>query len=213
MPALAYDASMLIRLAAFDLDGTLIRDRTCVEAIAEAIGRTQETAAFEDLGVRDLAGMTTARTAMAGWYRPYSTEALLEPVQQLALAPGTVEGFELLRSRDVTTAILSLTWKPAVEWFAQKLGADHAIGTSHTDDGVEHVWPEDKGLWLREMSARLGLDIQEVAAVGDSDGDREMLAASGLRIFVGDSALELPGVLHMPGADMYDVAERIVAGG
>ncbi len=42
-----------IRLAAFDLDGTLIRGSTCVEGIARAIGRVEECAAFEALAIRD----------------------------------------------------------------------------------------------------------------------------------------------------------------
>lgn len=201
---------MPIRLAAFDLDGTLIRDRPCIEAVAGSIGRTEEAAAFEGLNVRDLDAMTAARSTMAGWYRPFPTDVLPREVRDLALAPGTEEAFGLLRSHHVSTAIVSLTWKPAVDWFAQRLGADFAVGTSHTDDGIDHVWPEDKGRWLRDTSVKLGLRQREVAAVGDSGGDREMLVAAGFRIFVGDRPQDIPNVLHMPGADMYEVAERIV---
>jgi len=201
---------MPIRLAAFDLDGTLIRDRTCIEAVVESIGRTDEVAAFESLDVRDLDGMTAARNSIAGWLRPFPTDVLLRDVRDLALAPGTEEAFSLLRSHNVITAILSLTWKPAVDWFAERLGADFAIGTSHRDDGIDHVWPEDKGRWLLDFATQHKLDQRELAAVGDSDGDREMLAVAGLRIFVGNQPPCLPDVLHMPGADMYEVAERIV---
>jgi phosphoserine phosphatase len=204
---------MSIRLAAFDLDGTLIRDRTCIEAIVESVGRTEEAAAFESVDVRDLDAMTAARKTLVGWFRPFPTDVLLREVQKLTLAPGTDEAFTLLRSHDITTAILSLTWKPAVEWFAQRLGADFAVGTSHTDGGIEHVWPEDKGRWLRDMSLSLGLGVHEVAAVGDSDGDREMLSAAGLRICVGNPVPGLPHVLHMPDASMLEVAERIVGSG
>jgi HAD superfamily phosphoserine phosphatase-like hydrolase len=201
---------MPIRLAAFDLDGTLIRDRTCIEAVVESIGRTNEAAAFESLDVRDLDGMAAARNSIAGWLRPFPTDVLLRDVRDLALAPGVEEAFSMLRRHHVTTAILSLTWKPAVDWFAERLRADFAVGTSHEDDGIDHVWPEDKGRWLLDFAAQHGLDQRELAAVGDSDGDREMLAAAGFRVCVGDRPLKLPDVVHMPGADMLEVAERIV---
>jgi phosphoserine phosphatase len=201
---------MPIRLAAFDLDGTLIRDRTCVEAIASSIGRTEEAAAFEGLDVRDRDAMTAARLTMAGWYRPVPTDFLLREVRDLALAPGADEAFSLLRSHHVNTAILSLTLKAAVEWFAQRLGADFAVGTTITDDRIDHVWPEDKGRWLHEVATTQGFRQRELAAVGDSEGDREMLAAAGFRVFIGDRPPDLPDVLHMPGADMNEVAERIV---
>lgn len=201
---------MPIRLAAFDLDGTLVRDRTCVEAIAGTIGRVEEAAAFESLDVRDIDAMTIARNTMAGWYRPFPTETLLREVRSLALAPGCDEAFDLLRRHEVRTAIVSLTWKPAVDWFVQRLGADFALGTSHTDNGIDHVWPKDKGRWLRDMSMRLGLHRREVAGVGDSEGDREMLAAAGFGVLVGERPLDIPDVVYMPGANMYEVARRIV---
>ena len=77
-------------------------------------------------------------------------------------------------------------------------------------DVVDHVWPEDKGRWLQEVAKEQELHQRELAAVGDSDGDREMLAAAGFRVFVGDTPPDIPDVLHMPGADIYEVAERIV---
>jgi len=47
------------------------------------------------------------------------------------------------------------------------------------DDGIDHVWPEDKGRWLEDVATKQGLHQRELAAVGDSGGDREMLAAAG----------------------------------
>jgi phosphoserine phosphatase len=50
-----------------------------------------------------------------------------------------------------------------------------------------------------------------VAAVGDSDGDRELLEAAALRFFVGSKPPALAGVVHLPGADLLEVAEQILA--
>jgi phosphoserine phosphatase len=73
--------------------------------------------------------MTAARNTIAGWFQPFATDVLLRHVRDLALAPGTEDAFSLLRTNHVSTAILSLTWKPAVDWCAEKLGADFAVGT------------------------------------------------------------------------------------
>lgn len=201
-----YRPSIAIRLAAFDLDGTLVRGETCVQAIARSIGRSDECDAFERLSMRDVAGVTRAREAMAGWYRPYSPDELARELDGLTLAPGSEEAFRLLRRQGVATAIVSITWSFAVDWFARRLGADYAHGTRLTETGVEHVWPADKGRWLRALMKRLELHTASVAAVGDSDGDRELLECAGLRFFVGDRAPDLPQLVHMPRANMLEVA-------
>jgi phosphoserine phosphatase len=107
----------VIRPAAFDLDGTLVRDRTCVESIARAIGREEECAAFGRLDMR----------------------------------------------------------------------------------------------WLRGLSARLELPQQAVAAVGDSDGDRELLEAAGVRYCVGERKVDVAEVVHMPRASILEIARQLVA--
>jgi phosphoserine phosphatase len=201
----------VISLAAFDLDGTLVRDHTCVESIARTIGREQECAAFELLDMRDVPAVTAARETMAEWYRRYRHEELTVGLGDLALAPGAEEGFALLREHGVATAIVSITWSFAVEWFASRLGADYAHGTRLLDGRIEHVWPADKGRWLRSLSARLDLPKDAVAAVGDSEGDRELLEAAGVRHCVGERKVDVAEVVHMPRASILEVARAVVA--
>src|SRR5439155_11186654 len=54
---------MAIRLVAFDLDGTLVRGETCVQAIGRAIGRDYECTAFEQVAMRDRGDVTAAPRA------------------------------------------------------------------------------------------------------------------------------------------------------
>ena len=35
---------------------------------------------------------------------------------------------------------------------------------------ITHFWPQDKALWLTGLAAKLGVDMKDVAAVGDSSG-------------------------------------------
>jgi HAD superfamily phosphoserine phosphatase-like hydrolase len=201
----------VIRLAAFDLDGTLVRHRTCVESIARMIDREEECAAFERLDMRDVLAVTAAREAMAEWYRPYTHEELTAGLSDLTLASGSEEGFAHLREHGIVTAIVSITWSFAVDWFANRLRADYAHGTRLVNGRVEHVWPTDKGSWLRQLSARLELPQQAVAAVGDSEGDRELLEAAGVRYCVGERKIEIAEVRHLPRANILEIAQQLVA--
>ncbi|MDQ3893901.1 MAG: HAD-IB family phosphatase, partial [Actinomycetota bacterium] len=200
----------VIRLVAFDLDGTLVRDRTCVEAIACTIGREQECTAFERLDMRDVPAVAAARDEMARWYRPYRHDELTAGLSDLPLAPGSEEAFALLRERGVATAIVSITWSFAVDWFARRLCADYAHGTRLGPDGIDHVWPADKGRWLRDLTQHLALPRQAVAAIGDSDGDRELLDAAGVRYCVGEQKIAVPGIVHMPRANMLEIARQLM---
>ena len=195
-----------MRIAAFDLDGTLIRGQTVGEAIAEGIGRIERMREFEQLHSKQI-------EEMAQWYSDFTFGNLCEHLTTVRVAPGVDEGFTLLRDHGFTIAIVSLTWEFAVEWFANRLGADHFVGTGLSPDGeITHFWPQDKALWLAGLAAQLGVDMEDVAAVGDSGGDIPMLLSVGHRCWVGRAIPpELDGkVIHMPAGDIRLVARRIV---
>ena len=204
-----------IRLAAFDLDGTIVRDATCVEAIARGLGRTAEARSFEALSMRDVPAITHARERMARWFDHVSLDEACATLGTLPLAPGCAECFERLREAGVTTAVVSITWEPAVAWFADELGIEHRLGTALRGDGsIAHVWPADMAAWVEQLRDELGVPADAVAAVGDSDGDRELLAAAALRIAVGRATVDgVQGVVHLPRADLRDVADCILATG
>ncbi len=202
-----------MRLAAFDLDGTLLRGQTACEAIAKGIGRLGRMRELEQLESDQIEEITSAREEMVEWYSPFTFDELCEHLTAARVAPGVDEGFALLREHGFRIAIVSLTWKFAVEWFANRLGADYSVGTGLSEDGlIDHFWPKDKGLWLTGQAGRLGVEMKEVAAVGDSTGDIPMLLSVGHRYWVGQTT---PGplhgkVIHEPTGDVRLLARRIV---
>ncbi len=154
-----------------------------------------------------------AREEMADWYSAFTLGYLCEQLTATRVAPGVDAGFTLLRDHGFKIAIVSLTWEFAVEWFAERLGADHSVGTGLSSGGViTHFWPQDKALWLTRLAAKLGVDTKDVAAVGDSSGDIPMLLSVGHRYWVGQTTPpQLNGkVIHEPAGDMRLVAHRIV---
>ena len=202
-----------VGLAAFDLDGTLLKGETVCEAIAHGIGRIERMRELEQLQYNQVSEIAAAREEMARWYSSFSLDELCARLAEMRLATGLEEGFELLRGNDYHLAIISVTWEFAVKWFAKRLGADYHVGVGLSSSGrITHFGPEDKALWLRNLARGLGLHMRDVAAVGDSSGDIAMLEAAGHSFWVGE---RVPHVLagraiHQPNGDIAEIARQIV---
>ena len=160
-----------------------------------------------------VAEITAAREESAGWYSSFTHDELLEHVTSIQVAPGIDEGFALLHAHGFKIAVVSLTWEFAVEWFADRFGGDYYVGTGLSSDGeITHFWPKDKALWLARLARKLGVDMGDVAAVGDSRGDVPMLSAVGHPYWVGETVPpQLNGeAIHEADGDIRVVAESIV---
>ncbi|WP_428429558.1 HAD family hydrolase [Pararhizobium sp.] len=200
-----------IRLAAFDVDGTLFRGENICGCIGRNIGRSTEMEAFERLRSRE--DMTKGREAMLEWYLPFGKAGLIKYLADLHLAPGVTQGFTRLKAAGVKIALVSITWQFAVEWLAGELGADYAVGTGwREDDTLSHFWPEDKAIYLNSLLAELKLTRESLAAVGDSYGDIPMLNGASRSYFVGEvRPQELLHAAHWPDANIADIVEDMLA--
>ena len=197
-------------LVAFDVDGTLLRGETICECIARCIGKAGEMRAFERLTARD--DIAAARRTMVEWYKPVGRDVLLGHLREVQLAPGARQGFARLRELGVRTALVSITWRFAVEWLTGELGADYAIGTEWMhDDRVGDFWPDDKAVWLEDLLARLNIPSRALVAVGDTASDLPMLKLAGRGYFVGPVMPEtLAHVAHRPAADIGALVDEVM---
>jgi phosphoserine phosphatase len=201
---------MPIRLVAFDLDGTLIHGRNSLAVVGAALGHPEWEQQMEILYMRGEAP-EEMRRRVAPW-RKFSTADLCRPLEHAQFAPGVDEAFQLLHARQVTTAIVSISWDFLVEWFAKRFGAVDWAAVGFSSDGtVTPFWPEDKGPWLERLAATLHVDREEIAAVGDSPRDASMFRAAGHSFYVGkDRPDGLDGIQHYPDGNMADVARAIL---
>lgn len=196
-------------LVVFDLDGTLLRGPTVCELLAAPLGRLAEVQAFESLTAQS--EIAEARAKMACWYSGVSRDRLVESLKSPQWAPGAMEGVVLLQEAGIEVAIASITWAFAVGWFANQLGVQYFLGTGLPDDGqIEHVWSEQKAEWLTTLASLLLVADNRTAAVGDSLGDVPMLQAAALRFFVGPRPPSRLKCLHMPSANILEVARIIL---
>jgi HAD superfamily phosphoserine phosphatase-like hydrolase len=202
-----------LRLAAFDLDGTLLRGDTVCEALARKLGhleRMRELEATQEER-QDRDSLLFLRKELAAYYQGVPALELRSYLSTLTLAPGAREGFALLRQAGIVTAIVSITWEFAVEWVATELGADYYVGTRFLDDGsIEHFWPEDKAVWLADLMRRRGIRREETVAVGDSWRDVPMLEAAAVQVYVGKVLPRGLTAIHLPDGDIRDVARVVI---
>lgn len=71
----------------------------------------------------------------------------------------------------------------------------------------------DKGAALRCAASHLGLDVREVAAIGDASNDLSMLAVAGTAIAMGQAPAEVRAAAHLvvPDVDAHGVAVALDA--
>lgn len=197
-------------IAAFDLDGTLLRGATVCEVLAKPLGRLQEMERFE--GFSEESDIAFARAEMARWYSGSAIADLTVHLRHAEWAPGARECVRQLQSEGIEVALVSVTWSFAVRWFAGQLNISHYLGTELFPSGqIGHVWGRDKARFVRDLACTSEVPFQRVAAIGDSRGDIEMLNEARLQFFVGRTLpYQSDAFIHLPQADLRLVAERIL---
>lgn len=197
-------------LVVFDFDGTLSRGPTICEVLAESISCLPRMQEIELLKTR--AELTAAREEMASWHEGMTNSDIADSLQAVNLAPGLDNAFSFLREHNVIIAIASITWRFAIEYFAEKWSIEYFIGTGILPSGeIDHVWAEQKAQFLKKLSAQLNIPLARIAAVGDSSGDFDMLEIAGIPIYVGTSFQKHQNDwLHLPNANIMDIAQHLV---
>jgi HAD superfamily phosphoserine phosphatase-like hydrolase len=198
-------------LVAFDLDGTILRGPTVCELLAQPLGRVSEMQRFESLSTEP--EIALARSEMSQWYEGLDTRQLCLGLEAATWAPGARAGVRLLRDNGIEVVIASITWRFAVQWFATELGVTEVLGTELRANGhIEHVWPRDKASWLQSIVAALLLPATQVAAVGDSASDHDLLSAAALRFYVGTGpAPPISGLRYRPAGNIESIAREVIS--
>lgn len=199
-----------MKIAVFDVDGTLLRGETICQVIARGIGTYDRMCELETL--RELSEIIAAREEMAGWYLEAGkakVEALVDGVQ---FAPGAVEGIKMLQKAGVIVALASVTWSFAIHRLAESLSISEvaASGLDFETGHIDHVWGDTKRDFLNQLCERYSVKPDFSAAVGDTSTDFGMLLAAGVGIFVGPEPPSDRDIVHMPDADIRDVAVAIL---
>jgi phosphatidylglycerophosphatase C len=184
-------------IAAFDFDGTLtVRDsfmafliwRTPLVRLAAAFLRLAPAAAayliHRDRGRLKAAGVRILIGRMPRTELQSQAEAFASAVYEKLLRPDARAAWARHRAEGLKLVIVTASPEDMVAPFARRLGADALIGTrlavdaegrlTGALDGANCRGPEK----LRRLHEAFGPGVNLAFAYGDTDGDREMLAAA-----------------------------------
>lgn len=198
------------RLAVFDLDGTILREKTACEILAQRLGRTAEMQVLESY--TEYHEIAQGRIDMNNWYSSYSMEELTTCLDQAILAPGAKDAFRLLNQQGVNCGIATMTWEFIARYFAAQLGVNHIMGVTVDSTGkIQDVWPEDKKTWIRDLQTEFQISREETLGIGDSANDVFMLAECGTSVFVGQTLpVAFQPSLHAPNANLFQIVSSIL---
>jgi len=205
---------MPIKLAIFDVDGTLLRGDTACQWISRGLGNYDRMSEFEGFSTKE--EIMAARREMAGWYSASTPEELMGDLEGFPWAPGTFEGIEQLQQAGITVALASLGWDFVIEKIASLFGITHTLGSEFDFGTGEFIpaWNEHKPEFAAKLSSELDIPVSEIAGIGDRPNDFKLLEFAGQGIYVGSEAPPPEkNFIHLPNADIRDVAAAIIATG
>lgn len=183
------------RLAAFDMDSTLISIE-CIDEVAAAAGRKAEVAAITAAAMRgeitDFAESLRRRLALLAGVPAAALEQV--DAERLRINPGVPEFIAACRAAGVKTLLVSGGFTFFSERVKARLGMDFArANVLEIEDGrltgrlVPQCWGEivdgaEKRRTMLEAASLLGATAAQCIAVGDGANDLPMMRAAGVSI-------------------------------
>ena len=183
------------RLAAFDMDSTLINIE-CIDEIAAAAGRKAEVAAITEATMRgeiaDFRESLRQRLALLEGVHERFLHEIWE--HTLRLNPGVETFLAALRDAGLKTLLVSGGFTFFSDRVAQRLAIDYTranmleiVDGKLTGGLVAQSWGEvcdgaEKQRMLLQTCAELGISPAQAIAVGDGSNDLPMMQAAGLSI-------------------------------
>jgi len=180
-----------LRLAVFDLDGTLKVAFSPWRYLHQALGVEDHAAVYR---ARFFAGeidyLEWARLDAALW-RGVELARVEDIFRHSEYRPGVRELFTLLNGHGVPTAIISTGLDIHVRQVAADLGVRRTVSNGLvvrdgrlTGEAVVRVTEDSKGPAMTALREEFGAQRQECLAVGDGPADVDLFAQAGLAVAV-----------------------------
>jgi len=185
------------RIVFFDLDGTLIEQKSCWWMLHEFFGTMEEAKKhLEEYLNGKIDYREWINKDVSLWIRKVGRIHVSEIeriVSNYKLCEGAEEVFEGLRSLGIKTVIITGGIDLLAEMVRRRLGADLILANKLavdeegylTGEGIGMVDPQTKGELLVDVTRSFGMKPEEVIAVGDTEYDLGMLRAAGLGLYLG----------------------------
>ena len=180
-----------IRLAVFDIDGTLRRVRSPWWLLHEHLGLAEAARGYAPMFERGEISYAEWAALDAALWRGRSREEIAGALASNPLRAGAGELLAYLRGRGIVCVAVSTGLDVFAEPTAEALGLAEVVCNRLLFDGdrcrgeVEvRVTEEGKAAALAEVLRRRGVEAEEVVAFGDGPADVPVLRAAGLGVAV-----------------------------
>ncbi len=188
-----------IKLALFDLDGTLTRERSAWEYIHRCLGVWDGYAEkFQEAFLKGEISYERFCQLDAAIWRGMEVCQIEKILREIPLQDGLEEFLKYLRSKGIKLGIISSGLSLLANYLKKKYSFDYAVANElETADGritgeiKINVYYDRKKEWVEEAMRRFSVRLEEMMAVGDSHGDIDMLQMVGLPIAFNSSSNNL----------------------
>jgi phosphoserine phosphatase len=189
----------LFRLAIFDLDGTLTRERSIWEYIHKRLDKWYGFA--EEYQKKFLAGEISYEQFCerdAQVWRGMRLEELIEIAKTVLFHPGVDELMKYLKNKGLKLALVSSGLSILSNWVHERFGFDYSVSNDLLhEDGILtgkvkiQVYYDRKAEWVRKILDQYKVEPEESIGIGDSVGDLEMFRVVGFSIAFNSSCRDL----------------------
>ncbi|MBN1135877.1 MAG: HAD family phosphatase [Anaerolineae bacterium] len=186
---------MSLRLAIFDLDGTLKQARDPYVYLHQRLGTWEVAQTFFDQGVSGQLPYSEWLRLDASLWKGVSRAAMEAFFRDNPYLPGARETVGALRQAGVRVAVISTGLNVHAELVQAELGLDWIIANELLfEDGCatgaarERVPEGGKGQIVEQLQAELGVQPADCLAVGDSTSDVAMFARSRIGVAINPSS-------------------------
>jgi phosphoserine phosphatase len=198
---------MEVRLAAFDLDGTVLEHNSSWVAIHKAFGTEQRGAASLRLYTEGKIDYREfMRRDIASWPKKVTREEILGILSGYKIRREAPKVFDELRGRGVKTALVTSGIDILAKEVAQELGIDHWVANGLRfsrqglllPNGVGRVDPTRKDIAYVKLLQKIGVPPKKTIAVGDTVYDLAFLKSAGMGFMLAHTTrVRDPEIIHI----------------
>jgi HAD superfamily phosphoserine phosphatase-like hydrolase len=174
-----------LRLAVFDLDGTLKAVRSPFRYVSESLGlQAQAESIFVRFQRGEIAYQDWGKLEVALWQGTPEWR-LIQILHTIPYRPGAVEFVRRLKSGGVIIVLISAAFRQHVEPSAEELAAEFVCNSIGVADGLL------TGDFSSRIDGRNKGSQDETLTAGDTAGDISMFSESAISIAVDPESLEI----------------------
>jgi phosphoserine phosphatase len=177
------------RLAAFDMDSTLI-EAEVIDELAKEMGVGEQVAAVTAAAMRGELDFQRSFRKRVALLKGLSETRLVAVAERIVLTNGAERLFRVLKRLGIKTAVCSGGFTFMGTRLQKRLGIDHVYaneleirnGVVTGEVPLEIVDGNRKAELVKEIATREGISLDQVIAVGDGANDLPMIHLAGMGI-------------------------------